>query len=220
MSSIFYPKRTILVPASRPHPQNTHYKVSIGEEEWNGTLHTVIKVQIMNNGKVSGRISPSFPYNTDDAQRVFQAIKDIEADYKKRPEIKVIPALPHKDIPKKIFAMLLSQVPAGQITRWEDIEAFLCNKYGVKSVEPDSYDVWPDYDEEGNVIPYWRVVGSYGYLFTRSSKLTLEQQERALTQEGFIIEPCGARNKSKRVKDYRKYLFDYYKSEIRLDGLD
>ena len=60
---------------------------------------------------------------------------------------------------------------------------------------------------ENNEIPYWRVVGSYGYLSGRYAQK--ECDELLLMQEGLEIESCGAGNKSRRVKDYKKHLFDF-----------
>ena len=50
------------MPATGPHENNTAYKVSIGDEDWgNGTFQSVIKVQMMYDNRVAGRMSPSFP---------------------------------------------------------------------------------------------------------------------------------------------------------------
>ena len=74
MARTFYPRRTTLVEASAPHPAGTAYKVSIGDEDWEGIFQTVVKVQMVANGKVQGRKSPSYPIGTDDFQRVAEAI--------------------------------------------------------------------------------------------------------------------------------------------------
>ena len=78
MARVFYPRKSISVPASVPHPAGTEYKISIGDEEWDGYFHTVIKVQMVYDGKVAGRKSPSYPIGTDDAQRVAEAIRQLE----------------------------------------------------------------------------------------------------------------------------------------------
>ena len=77
MPNTFYPKKSLLVDASAPHPKNTQYKVSIGEEDWGGKTQTVIKVQLVYNGKVAGRKAPSYPYGSDDADRVAEAMEKI-----------------------------------------------------------------------------------------------------------------------------------------------
>ncbi|MEA2110872.1 MAG: hypothetical protein U9P71_02365 [Campylobacterota bacterium] len=63
MAKTFFPndKQTILVDASNPHPKNTQYKISIGLEYWGNLNHEVVKVQMVYEGKISGRKSPSYP---------------------------------------------------------------------------------------------------------------------------------------------------------------
>lgn len=74
----FYPRNTVIIPASAPHPKNTEYKISVGDEEWEGgVFHSVIKVQMMYDGKVAGRRSPSYPIESDDYCRVFDAIQSL-----------------------------------------------------------------------------------------------------------------------------------------------
>lgn len=75
MSRVFYPRKSIYVKASAPHPAGTEYKVSIGDEEWDGYYHSVVKVQMVYDGKVAGRKSPSYPIGTDDATSVAKAIE-------------------------------------------------------------------------------------------------------------------------------------------------
>ena len=74
----FYPRNTIVIPASAPHPDNTEYKISVGDEEWDGgVFHSVVKVQMMYNGKIAGRKSPSYPIGSDDYMRVCEAIQKL-----------------------------------------------------------------------------------------------------------------------------------------------
>ena len=74
----FYPRNYTIIPASKPHPEGTAYRISIGDEEWDGgVFHSVIKVQMMYNGKVAGRKSPSYPVGTDDYKRVSEAIQQL-----------------------------------------------------------------------------------------------------------------------------------------------
>lgn len=125
MSNIFYPKRSVFVPASKPHADNTQYKVSIGEEDRDGELQTVIKVQMVYGGKIAGRKSPSYPYGSTDAERVSEAIKRIREEYENMPDVEYMPALPSTTVSKSYFVASLLQVPPGYVTRWEDIEEFL-----------------------------------------------------------------------------------------------
>ena len=79
MARVYYPRKSILVPASEPHPAGTEYKVSLGDEEWNGVYHSVIKIQMVYDGRVAGRKSPSFPLTSDDYMRVNKAIQELTA---------------------------------------------------------------------------------------------------------------------------------------------
>lgn len=49
---------------------------------WDAVPQKVIKVQMAYEGKISGRRSPSYPYGTNDFERVNDAIKQLLADYK------------------------------------------------------------------------------------------------------------------------------------------
>jgi hypothetical protein len=79
MAKTFFPKMFIMVSASKPHPPNTQYKVSIGEEEWGQKRNPVIKVQMVYDGEIAGRRSPSYPLGTDDFQRVMLAAEKLIA---------------------------------------------------------------------------------------------------------------------------------------------
>lgn len=77
MPKTFFPEIHKLVPASSPHPPNTHYKVSIGLEDWEGNYVPVAKVQMVYNGIVAGRKSPSYPIGSNDYNTVIDTIKDL-----------------------------------------------------------------------------------------------------------------------------------------------
>ena len=72
MAQTFFPdsKKTVYVDASYPHPEDTQYKISVGLENWNNENYEVMKIQMVYNGKISGRRSPSYPIGTDDFQQV------------------------------------------------------------------------------------------------------------------------------------------------------
>jgi hypothetical protein len=72
MAKTFFPhaNKTAYIEASAPHPANTQYKISIGLETWADENHEVVKIQMVYNGEIAGRRSPSFPLGTDDFQRV------------------------------------------------------------------------------------------------------------------------------------------------------
>ena len=81
----FFPKEYTTVIASDPHPDGTAYKVSLGDEVWGGGIsHSVVKVQMMYDGKVAGRKSPSYPLGTDDYYRVNVAVRDLVREYNEK----------------------------------------------------------------------------------------------------------------------------------------
>ena len=77
MSKTFFPEISETIPASAPHPPDTFYKVSVGLEEWDSNYVPVVKVQMVYNGKISGRRSPSYPLGTDDHIRVKETINKL-----------------------------------------------------------------------------------------------------------------------------------------------
>lgn len=77
MAQTFFPHKSIIIPASPPHPPNTEYKISKGLERWEGGNHEVFKIQMVYDGTVAGRRSPSYPIGTDDFERVKQAIQEL-----------------------------------------------------------------------------------------------------------------------------------------------
>lgn len=77
---VFFPIRWIDVEAEGGvHPPNTFYRVSIGHEHWDGGPQQVYKVQMVYNGAVSGRRSPSFPVGSRDWENVIAAMEELKA---------------------------------------------------------------------------------------------------------------------------------------------
>ncbi len=81
MAKTFFPRadKTAFISASTPHPENTQYKISIGLETWGDKNHEVVKIQMVYDGEVAGRRSPSFPLGTDDFQRVLVKTQELIA---------------------------------------------------------------------------------------------------------------------------------------------
>jgi hypothetical protein len=77
MAKKFYPKISTYIDASPPHPENTQYKISIGEEDWSGSYQKVVKVQMVYDNVISGRRSPSYPINSNDTELVFNKINEL-----------------------------------------------------------------------------------------------------------------------------------------------
>lgn len=100
MARTFYPRKTKYIPASEPHDIGTEYKISIGDEEWgDGTFQSVVKVQIVYDGKVAGRMSPSYPIGSNDWKAVQAVIDELVAeDSESNSDICYVPTLLSKDI--------------------------------------------------------------------------------------------------------------------------
>lgn len=117
-----------------------------------------------------------------------------------------IPATPAVHISESEYYEALCQVPAGKVTRREDIMVYLCRKHGAKRVELVHEKILT-YDENTS-IPLWREVSTRGFL-QETVWCSRDRQERLLKEEGLQVVPCGAYRKSLKVEDYQKYLFDF-----------
>ena len=83
--SYFFPEKIEHIDASPPHPENTQYRVSVGMEDWEGAFVPVAKVQMVYQGAVAGRKSPSYPIGTNDYDNVNKSlvrlVKEASAKY-------------------------------------------------------------------------------------------------------------------------------------------
>lgn len=77
MAKTFFPYKEAFVSASKPHPDKTQYKISIGLETWGDGNHEVVKIQMVYNGEVAGRRSPSYPLGVNDFIRVAAEVERI-----------------------------------------------------------------------------------------------------------------------------------------------
>lgn len=109
MTKVFFPTSFEDVPASAPHAPNTSYRVARGIEHWGeGESENVYKVQMVYDGVVSGRRSPSFPDGTDDFDRVLEAMKRVRAGKGKSGRGKMQPVGPDKGLPIRDANALMS----------------------------------------------------------------------------------------------------------------
>lgn len=202
----FYPRTYTDVPASYPHPENTAYRVSIGDEEWNGTFVQVVKVQMVYDGNVAGRKSPSYPLGTDDWERVSDEIAKLTEKYAAQKQKMVfIPAKEAVVIPFIQRIELIKRIPYGKIVCEEDLDDYFKRAYKTDTfrfIETHH----PVYDEKGEEIPYWRVVGKGGRV-TMGSRFTFTREQKCerLAKEGVQTERFGT--DLIRVIDFRHYLF-------------
>lgn len=76
----FFPSASELVPANPPYPPGTFYKVSVGLEVlemWDPNYVPVVKIELVMNGEVQENVTPSFPVNSDDFQRVSVVVNQL-----------------------------------------------------------------------------------------------------------------------------------------------
>ncbi|WP_406621452.1 hypothetical protein [Bacillus atrophaeus] len=94
MTMTFFPEKFSYVDACHPHPPNTQYRIGVGVENWNGTFVPVYKIQMVYDGKVSGRKSPSYPVNSNDFIKVhtelLKLIDSIKNEKQYEKEVEVI----------------------------------------------------------------------------------------------------------------------------------
>ena len=119
MARKFYPRTTKYITASDPHAEGTEYKVSVGDEEWgDGTFRSVVKVQMVYDGKVAGRMSPSYPVESQDWLLVQSAIAEVTGE-----KVCMVPTMITKDgILSQMNEIigLTEDRPSSERTRYQD----------------------------------------------------------------------------------------------------
>ena len=118
--------------------------------------------------------------------------------------VETIPAKPSLHSSMDEYINILCQVPAGKVTRYIDIEAYLKKVHGTNriTIDWDTIGYRPD-------LPFWRVLSTRGMLQDSDFLCSKERQQQMLESEGFSIVPCGARNRSLKVDNYQDYIFDF-----------
>ena len=122
---------------------------------------------------------------------------------------KVVVMLPLENgtkIPSAMYVQLITKVPKGKITCWEDINAFLGKMY-ERDVPAYTVPSLPLKDIYHKEIPYWRVVSTRGVL--GNGIAPREQQYRYLIQEGLQVVQRGSIEGSYRVCEYKEHMFHF-----------
>ena len=118
-----------------------------------------------------------------------------------------IPAKKSVKISSEMVEHLIRHVPAGKITRYEDIQQFLQTVYNYERVELE-YES-PTLFMHDKSFPYWRVVGRTGFLPSRHKFYDDKTMAELLRKDGLSITMGGANKALYRVDDYKKHLFDF-----------
>lgn len=123
------------------------------------------------------------------------------------PTVIRIPAQKYVRISSEIVEYLIRQVPAGKITRYEDIQQFLQSAYGYERIELEHESATLFLTDHS--FPYWRVVGNTGFLPSRHRFYNDETMAELLRKDGLSVSMGGANKALYRVEDYKKHLFDF-----------
>ena len=116
------------------------------------------------------------------------------------------PAKPSRYIPLQEYMDLMRKFPAGKVVTCKTVEAYFKKKYNVEVIV---IEVQGSYMEELNMTyPFWHELSANGQLYATTRFKNRDQQQHLLEQDGLEIVPCGARNASLKVKDYKSHLFD------------
>lgn len=129
-------------------------------------------------------------------------------------DAEVIAVLPleYGQVPASMFVQLVTKVPAGKITCWEDVFKALGEIYGME-VKSLPNKTLPNIDSNSDFIPYWRVVSNRGILGTGRGG-GKEHQRESLLKEGVPVVQRGNVQGSYKVENYRDYMFDFSKLKI------
>lgn len=122
----------------------------------------------------------------------------------KLPSYEYIPAKPSFKVSMQEYMELVCQVPAGRITRNEEIHDFLARKHSAERVEIVFTSLNDNPLSDG--IPWWRVVSSRGMLYDQMFH-NRDEQKKMLENDGLSIVSCGAYGKSLKVDNYKDLLF-------------
>ena len=125
--------------------------------------------------------------------------------------IAVLPLVNGYEIPAAMYVQMVTVVPAGKITCWEDIFAFLGKLYNKKVTYPDRS--LPRIDTANRPIPYWRVVSKQGVL-SDGLRGSREAARGQLIKEDLTVVQRGSIEGSYKVKDYKEYMFDFNRLKV------
>lgn len=117
-------------------------------------------------------------------------------------------------IPPAMYVQLITKVPEGKITCWEDIGVFL-EKIYERDISTNSIPWLPRTDIYDIEIPYWRVVSAQGVL--GNGITSREQQYRRLIQEGLHVVQRGSMEGSYRVDRYKDHMFNFEELKVIKD---
>lgn len=165
------------------------------------------------------------PFNTDvaekdqnqsssqtEAEKLMRFVKDMimyepPVSWDDDGVVYVLPLEYGYEISVKMYAQLITKVPKGKITCWDDVFAFLGKLYG-REVNRFPDRNLPRVDANNAPLPYWRVVSKKGILGNGMAGSS-ETQRKYLVDEGLEVAQRGSINGSYRVVNYKEYMFQF-----------
>lgn len=121
--------------------------------------------------------------------------------------IAVLPLEYGREIPVAMYAQLVTKIPEGRISCWEDINDFLGKLYGKEVHELPSRPLLRC-DTNNKPLPYWRIVSKRGVLGNRMTG-SPDNQRDYLMKEGLEIVQRGSIEGSYRVLNYKERMFHF-----------
>lgn len=125
--------------------------------------------------------------------------------------IVVLPLEYGGEVPITMYIQLITKVPEGCLTCWEDISSYLEKVYGRK-IFVNLRQSFPRVDYNNNDLPYWRLVSARGVL--GNGMISNELQREHLMKEGLQVVQRGNMKGSYRVENYKKHMFRYESLKI------
>ena len=175
------------------------------------------------------------PFNTDvaekdqkqslgqtDAENLMRFVKDMimyepPVSWDDDSVVYVLPLEYGYEISVKMYAQLITKVPKGKITCWEDVFAFLGKLYD-REVNRFPSKSLPRVDSKNAPLPYWRVVSKRGVLGNGMAG-SPDLQRESLVNEGFDVVQRGSINGSYRVVNYKDFMFKFDSLKVvKLEG--
>ena len=149
-----------------------------------------------------------FPEIADNEKGSSTIAEKIAPSTAKNTAVEVIryPAKPSRFIPLQEYMELMRHVPAGKVVTAKTVEAYFKKKYDVEVVVIEVQGSF--LEEQNRSYPFWRELSASGQLYATTRFKSRDQQQKLLEKDGLDIVPCGARNASLKVKNYKDYLFD------------
>ena len=195
-----------MVAQREQHEREARY--SVGEEDIARVVAMWTKIPVTKLAEKDQNQSSS----QTEAEKLMRFVKDMimyepPVSWDDDGVVYVLPLEYGYEISVKMYAQLITKVPKGKITCWDDVFAFLGKLYG-REVNRFPDRNLPRVDANNAPLPYWRVVSKKGILGNGMAGSS-ETQRKYLVDEGLEVAQRGSINGSYRVVNYKEYMFQF-----------